>query len=133
MPIGSPIKPRPIRPTFVLELAAESTEVSSTAGVSLNSKSKLIVQPCAKNAVTHLPANLEPNMGSGLENDLSDLGTIGKGKQSGHADRSAGCGAGNMILTLRAQGRSFRASRIAIFFVLGLFFQTHNILIRNFP
>src|SRR5258708_2453241 len=30
MPIGWPIKPRPIKPTFVLEAAADSTEVSCT-------------------------------------------------------------------------------------------------------
>jgi hypothetical protein len=56
IPIGWPIKPRPIRPTFGLEVAAESTEVSSTGGVSLINDANPIVQGSAQNAGTHLPS-----------------------------------------------------------------------------
>src|ERR1700730_3868677 len=64
---------------------------------------------------------------------LSGLGAIGNGKESGYAGRGTSCGAGNLILTLSTQSRGFHAPRIVIFFVFGLFFQTHDILIGNFP
>src|SRR6267154_3448018 len=124
MPIGWPIKPRPIRPTFVLELAAESTEVSSNSGRVAGLRTKSIVQGCAKNG---------PATGTRIENNLSGLGTIGQGKQGRNPRGSAGCDAGNLILTLGAQGRSFRPCSAGVFFVSGLFFQADNILVRDFP
>src|SRR6266446_3375637 len=56
MPIGWPIKPRPIRPTFVLEGAADSTrgllcEVCRELGC------ESIVQVCRGMPETHLPVN----------------------------------------------------------------------------